>query len=255
MGKGMIDKLVLVTGTSSGIGTAIAKGLTEAGVVVIGTHNTNAGAAQSVKGRGWQRESIHVDLADQTSRQALINKMLGMGKLAGIVNNAAAIDFAIWDEYSMQEWSKVLEVNVTAPLHLVHGLRDVLDAGASVVNIASTDGMTGAFASLAYSASKAALINLTKSLGNVLGPSGVRVNAIAPGWVDTGMSTEASYSSGDQTPLGRNGRPEEIADVALFLLGDTSSYVNGATIVVDGGYTNVDVVMLQEIRDLDPEAE
>lgn len=250
----MTERVVLVTGTSSGIGTAIARGLTEAGVTVIGTHNTNAEAAESVTSRGWQRESVHVDLADQTSRQALIDTVMSRGKLAGIVNNAAAIDFATWDAYSMGEWSKVLEVNVTAPLHLVHGLRDVLDVGASVVNIASTDGMTGALASLAYSASKAALINLTKSLGNILGPSGIRVNAIAPGWVDTGMSTAASHTAGDQTPLGRNGRPEEIADVALFLLGDTSSYVNGATIIVDGGYTNVDVVMLQELRDLEAEA-
>lgn len=251
----MNEKLVLVTGTSSGIGTAIAKRLTEAGMAVIGTHNTNTEAAESVTTNGWQRESIHVDLANPASRQALIDRVKGMGKLAGIVNNAAAIDFDIWDEYSMDEWSKVLEVNVTAPLHLVHGLRRSLDTQASVVNIASTDGMTGTFASLAYSASKAALINLTKSLGNVLGPSGVRANAIAPGWVDTGMSTDASYAAGGQTPLGRNGRPEEIADVALFLLGDTSSYVNGSTIIVDGGYTNVDVIMLQELRDLEVEAE
>ena len=164
-------------------------------------------------------------------------------------------EMCIRDRYSMDEWSNVLEVNVTAPLHLVHGLRGALGAQASVVNIASTDGMTGTFASLAYSASKAALINLTKSLGNVLGPSGIRANAIAPGWVDTGMSTDASYAAGGQTPLGRNGRPAEIADVALFLLGDTSSYVNGSTIIVDGGYTNVDVIMLQELRDLESEAE
>jgi NAD(P)-dependent dehydrogenase (short-subunit alcohol dehydrogenase family) len=103
---------------------------------------------------------------------------------------------------------------------------------------------------LPYSASKAALLNVTKSLANLLGPDGIRVNAIAPGWIDTDMSTDASYAAGELTPLRRNGTPDEIAAVVEFLLGDDARFVTGASLVVDGGYTNVDTIMKQEYADL-----
>ena len=110
--------------------------------------------------------------------------MPGEGNLDGLVNNAGAIDFQKWDEFSIDEWRKVFAVNVDTPVFLVHALRESFTNGASIVNIASTDGMTGSFGSIAYSASKAALLNVTKSLANVLGPDGIRVNAIAPGWIN-----------------------------------------------------------------------
>jgi NAD(P)-dependent dehydrogenase (short-subunit alcohol dehydrogenase family) len=120
--------------------------------------------------------------------------------------------------------------------------------GGALVNIASTDGMTGTFASLSYAASKAALINLTKGLGNLYGQKGLRANAVAPGWVNTGMSTAASLAAKDFTPLGRNGLPEDIAHVVAFLLSTSAAYVNGATLIIDGGYTNVDSIMMREAK-------
>ena len=99
---------------------------------------------------------------------------------------------------------------------------------------------------MAYSASKAALSNLTKSLANNFAVKGIRVNAICPGWINTGMSTPASYKATHLTPLARNGQPIEIANVVSFLLSDKASFVTGSNLFADGGYTNVDCIMLEE---------
>lgn len=102
---------------------------------------------------------------------------------------------------------------------------------------------------IAYLASKAALLAVTRSLANVLGPRGVRVNAVTPGWVDSGILTE-SYEASSLTPLGRNGSPVDIAKIVAFLLSDGASFINGASIVADGGYTGVDYFMKKENESL-----
>src|SRR5207247_1471828 len=129
----------------------------------------------------------------------------------GIVNNAGAIDFEAWDDLTMESWDHVFEVNLNAILLISHHFGRRLDRGGAIVNVASTDGMIGSYGSISYSASKAALINLTKSLGNVLGALGVRANAVTPGWINTSMSTEESFDAVQLTPLGRNGLASEVA--------------------------------------------
>jgi NAD(P)-dependent dehydrogenase (short-subunit alcohol dehydrogenase family) len=192
-------------------------------------------------------QMIQVDLSRRQEVSSLAAKISDLGPLDGLVNNAGDIRFELWKDFSITSWDYVMAVNATAPVHLVHALRESFVTGASIVNIASTDGFTGSFGSIAYSASKAALINATKSLGNLMGPT-VRVNAVAPGWVDTGMPTDASYGAASDaavslTPLSRKETSADIAGVVCFLLSADAAFITGATIVVDGGYTNVDSIM------------
>jgi len=132
---------------------------------------------------------------------------------------------------------EVFEVNVHAPLLLIQGLQGSLTDGASIVNIASVDGFTGAAAGMAYSASKAALINLSMSLANVLAYRCIRVNTISPGWIGDGMRApqEILDEAKRSNPLGRVGDYDDIANVVSFLLSEKAAYVNGTNIVVDGG--------------------
>lgn len=246
----------VVTGAGTGIGAGISRRLIGKGATVIGVYNTAVEEAGKFEHEfPGALKMLQADFADPASTNALAERLLDEGELHGLVNNAGTIDFQKWDDFSIDGWRRVFAVNVDAPVFLVHALRKLFTHNASIVNIASTDGMTGSFGSTAYSASKAALLNVTKSLANLLGPDGIRVNAIAPGWINTGMSTDASYAAGELTPLGRNGTPDEIAAVVEFLLGDDARFVTGASLIVDGGYTNVDTVMKQEYADLDESEE
>ncbi|WP_406199509.1 SDR family oxidoreductase [Streptomyces europaeiscabiei] len=239
------EKRILVTGASRGIGRAIALALAARGAVVVGTYNTGESEAHELLEQGVS-EVVHLNLLNRDGATETLRQLAAGAPFDGLVNNAGVIEFEKWDHFTLEAWDNVLEVNLRGPLLATLEIGKSMGPGSAIVNIASTDGLIGSFSSMSYSASKAALINLTKSLANVLGSAGVRVNAVSPGWVDTGMSTEESYEATQLTPLGRNGTPEEVADVVAFLLSDESRFITGANHIVDGGYTCVDAIMKRE---------
>ena len=238
------ERAVLVTGSARGIGRAIAEHLVEKGWKVIATFNTGYDEAMELR-RTHGVEVRQLDMTDRSASLAFARQIRTEFSVDALVNNAGILEKEGFDEFTLSAWDRALEVNVTAPLILSQELGPHMGAGGSIVNIASTDAFIGSFRSIGYSASKAALLSVTRSLANILGPRGVRVNAVTPGWVDNGITAE-SYEAANLTPLGRNGAPADIAGVVAFLLSPEAAFITGASIVTDGGYSGVDYYMKKE---------
>lgn len=240
-------KKILVTGATRGIGKAITQALLEEGHEVIGVYKENQDAANALlQVHPSNLSLLKADLSNADEIQELTKKLSDI-RLGGIVNNAGTVYLTKWEDLNFEEWDQTLAANLTAPLKIVHALRNNLNEGTSIVNISSVDAFCAAYDTIAYAASKAGLISVTKSLAAVLGPKKIRVNAVAPGWVETDMTKDSMPDeSKELTPLNRNAQPQEIANVVNFLLSDKSSFINGTAITVDGGLTAIDYTLYKE---------
>jgi NAD(P)-dependent dehydrogenase (short-subunit alcohol dehydrogenase family) len=242
-------KTALVTGGSRGIGRMIARGFVEAGATVY-ISSRKAEVCDEVAAE-LSKVGTCVSLPADLSTEAECNRLASELRMHEpalniLVNNAGATWGAPLAEYPASAWDKLLDVNVKAPFFLTRALVPELAAAASaddparVINIGSIDGIqVPMLETYAYSSSKAAIHQLTRHLARQLGPRNITVNAVAPGPFESKMMAETLRNFGDSiarsSPLGRIGRPDDMAGVAIFLASRAGAYVTGAVIPVDGG--------------------
>lgn len=236
-------KTLLLTGASRGIGHATVKRFAREGWRIL-TCSRHPFPAECPWG-GGQDDHIQVDLADPNATMAaieVIRERLG-GRLHALVNNAGISPKGAGGarlnsiDTDLRDWGKVFHVNFFAPIVLARGLKAELSAaGGAVVNVTSiAGGRVHPFAGAAYATSKAALKALTREMAHDFGPMGVRVNAIAPGEIETSILSPGTERIVETLPLRRLGQPREVADVIWFLCSDASSYVTGTEIEVNAG--------------------
>lgn len=238
-------KLALVTGGGQGIGRGIVERFVEEGarVVVVQRKPIDESLAQ----RG-DIQSLQTDLADPTVMPEVVDEAAQLlGGLDILVNNAGMMFERSPAELTVKEWDLMMALNMRAPMFLTQGAIPYLErrGGGSIINIGSIEGLGSNAGHAAYSASKAGVHGLTRALAVDLGEQDIRVNSIAPGWIDSALSEEYLDSMPDPQqarakltrlhPLGHTGSPRDIGDVAVFLAGPQSGFITGETIVVDGG--------------------
>ena len=240
-------KTAIVTGSGQGIGLATATSLHQAGANVVinyfddpDGHNKEIASA-AVSGLGERCISAAADVRhpDQLT-QMCESAAKEFGGLDILVNNAGILRDRSFKKMSQSEWSDVIDTNLTGVFNSCKAAIDHLNDGAAIINVASLAAVTGFFGQSNYASAKAGVVALTKVLSKELARQNIRVNAIAPGVVDTEMGKsipeENRQAMIKMIPLARFGEPSEIADVVLFLASDLSSYVTGQTIHINGGW-------------------
>ena len=239
-------KVALITGAASGIGKAIALKFASEGCNIAftdlvidenGKQTEEEIAAFGVKVKGYASNA-----ADFEACHAIVAEVVkDFGRLDVLVNNAGITKDGLMMRMSEAQWDAVIAVNLKSAFNFVHAATPVMmrQRSGSIINMASVVGVHGNAGQSNYSASKAGMIGLAKSIAQELGPRGVRANAIAPGFIITAMtdalSDEIKEEWAKKIPLRRGGTPEDVANIATFLASDLSSYVSGQVIQVDGG--------------------
>ncbi|MFM8349534.1 MAG: SDR family NAD(P)-dependent oxidoreductase [Actinomycetales bacterium] len=240
-------RVALVTGAGSGIGRAIALGLAQAGAAVAVTYRTDATTTiGELQGIGCRTAAYHCDMAslDDSAGQLLVEQVLSdFGRLDILVNNAGQITVAPAAELSAEQWNREIQVNLTATFVLSQAALSALSVqGGSIINIGSLLSLQGSSMVAAYTAAKSGLAGLTRALALEWAPLGIRVNALAPGYVRTAMAgrlledAELRAPIDARIPLGRWADPEDIAGPVTFLASDAARYVTGVVLPVDGGW-------------------
>ena len=246
-GLDLTGRLVVVTGGTRGIGRALVDGLVAARAeLAVIAHSTERleSLKDELTGDGATVSTYAVDLADTDAVSDAFERIThDHGRIDGLVNNAGINIVGPTIDYDIADARRVLDVNVLGLLAASQAAARRMESGGAIVNVASLSSFIGQPERTAYVASKAAVIGMTKSMAVEWGPRGIRVNAIAPGYIETDLSRrlmekDPEYRSlvENRTPLRRFGRPADLVGATLFLLSDLASFVSGAHISVDGGW-------------------
>jgi 3-oxoacyl-[acyl-carrier protein] reductase len=249
MGQALADRVVLITGSSRGIGAEVAVKAAAEGATLAVHYNQSAEGAERtlerVRSAGGQGASFSADVADGAQAERLVEQVIErFGRIDGLVNNAGRTLVGPFLETEPDVWDEVIRTDLTAAFHTCRAALPSMVArgNGSIVNICSRLGQMGVAETAAYSAAKAGLIGLTRALAREFGPKGIRVNAVAPGVTITEMTEDLVDSEEGRRrlrdmPLGRFGRADEVADSVIFLLSDASSLFLGQTLNPNaGGY-------------------
>jgi NAD(P)-dependent dehydrogenase (short-subunit alcohol dehydrogenase family) len=239
-------KVALVTGAARGIGLATAARFLEDGwqVAMLDMLGDTLRSAVDALGRADDVLGLEADVSDASAVQAAVEQThRRFGRIDALVNNAGIAVFKPMLDVTLEEWQRVLAVNLTGPFLMTQAVAPIMrdQGGGAIVNITSISGLRASTLRVAYGTSKAGLAHLTKQQAAELGEYGIRVNAVAPGPVDTAMAKavhtpaiRADYH--DHIPLNRYGLETELANAICFLCGDQAGYITGQVLAVDGGF-------------------
>ncbi len=242
-------KVAIVTGAARGIGAATVRSLARDGATVVATDlldGEGQALVAAVGAEGGEARYAHLDVTDEEQWQQLVTRTAGeLGRLDILVNNAGVGSMADVEQETTVGWERTIAINQKS---VWLGMRAVIPkmreaGGGSIINVSSIFGVVGGFgASVAYHASKGAVRLMTKNAAIRYAKEGIRINSLHPAFIDTPLIAELKGTPTEQaildsTPMGRLGRPEEVADVIAFLASDAASYMTGSEILVDGGWT------------------
>jgi len=239
-------KTALVTGAARGIGKALALRFAEEGANIAFTDlvidENGEATRQEIEAKGVKCLAYASNAADFAETEEIVKKIhADFGQIDILVNNAGITKDGLMLRMSEAQWDAVINVNLKSAFNFIHACLPIMmrQRGGSIINMSSVVGVHGNAGQANYSASKAGMIALAKSVAQEMGPKGIRANAIAPGFIDTAMTQELSEEVRkewmNQIPLRRGGTVEDVANCALYLASDLSSYVSGQVIQVDGG--------------------
>ncbi len=249
MSKKLTGKVAVVTGASKGIGAAIAGQLADEGAAVVVNYASSKEGAErvvaAITGKGGRAIAVGADVAKPADIQRLFAETKkAFGRLDILVNNAGIYEFAPLQEVTPAHFHKQFDLNVLGLiLTTQEAVKHMGQGGGSIINISSVVSTAGTPTAAVYSATKAAVDAVTRSLAKELGPRKIRVNAVNPGMVETEGVHAAGLSSSDfrkqieaQTPLGRIGQPQDVAPAVVFLASDDSAWITGETLFITGGF-------------------